>query len=287
MITLWRALGSLKLAFWLLIGATASLFTGSLYANQDYSFFSTLNETPLHIWLAAHIKSDFDIIWWLPVLFIFMTLLGFNIFVCALNRMIRLLKKRKKMAGNRFFVKLMPSIIHFLFLVIITGHFITFTLGSWQRTPLNIGETVYIGEKPVAMTVQSIKHQYFPEHSGLRGRVEQMQVVLTDERGRELPLSFLKPVSFDGTMLQLDMRPNKQKAVDQPPLQIDGKDINEYCNKAHIYHVQPQKADKQLTLLSINDPGLYLILWAFTAILILMTWYFVSVAAARSKAKHF
>lgn len=63
-------------------------------------------------------------------------------------------------------------------------------------------------------------------------------------------------------------------------------DDKETCNKSETYRSRERMRDKAQTvyLLAIFDPGLPVILTAFTLILVIMTWYFVEVLRKRNNA---
>jgi hypothetical protein len=63
-------------------------------------------------------------------------------------------------------------------------------------------------------------------------------------------------------------------------------DDKETCNKSETYRSRERKREKAQTvyLLAISDPGLPVILTAFTLILVIMTWYFVEVLRKRNNA---
>ncbi len=273
---IWNFLGDLKLAFWLLLTASGILVIGSYYTNAHFSFFRTLNETRIQDWLAQYLLSHFHLTWWLPLLFVAMGLLGMNIFICTTNRIIALIHLRKKMKRSLFIVRLAPSVIHLIFLYILIGHLMTFTLGRWERVSLEQGKTITIGEKTFNVNVRTISNTYYPENSSLRDRISQTSVLLNDADGNNLALSYLHPVHYRGHYLFLDMIKQRKKDSfkKQPVSTIFPK--GETCNKAPVFHANTQKNNQKLLLLCVSDPGRLVIISGLAGILIVMIAYFVA-----------
>ncbi|MBN1830705.1 MAG: hypothetical protein JW896_01180 [Deltaproteobacteria bacterium] len=208
---IWNILGDIKVSFALLMAASATLFTGSLYAGDHYSLFNELNHLRIQDWVADHITLQPERVWWIPLLFIIMGCLGANIFMFACNRVAALVRQRKLDPNIRFFHLLTPSLIHFLFLVIILGHLMTFTLDRWQTTPIKQQSRVECGEERQVLRVQSVRDTFFPENSAMRDNIFQTRVTLKNEEGKEIALQFTKPVFIDGHYLFLDKKKEQKK----------------------------------------------------------------------------
>jgi len=273
---IWNILGDIKISFVLLMAASATLFTGSLYAGNHYSLFNELNRLRVQDWVADHITLQPEMVWWIPVLFIIMACLGANTFICACNRVAALIGPRKSGSGFHFFHLLTPSIIHFLFLVIILGHLMTFTLGRWQTTPLKQQSRVELGEKKQMLRVQSIRDIFFPENSAMRDRIFQTTATLINAEEKEIDLQFTKPAFIDGHYLFLDkIKERKKEKLETEPAENIQDDEN--CNKAYVYiEKERDKQEGELLLLIVFDPGLYVIIFGLTSIMGLMIWYFVA-----------
>jgi len=273
---IWNILGDIKISFVLLMAASATLFTGSLYAGNHYSLFNELNRLRVQDWVADHITLQPEMVWWIPVLFIIMACLGANTFICACNRVAALIGPRKSGSGFHFFHLLTPSIIHFLFLVIILGHLMTFTLGRWQTTPLKQQSRVELGEKKQMLRVQSIRDIFFPENSAMRDRIFQTTATLMNAEEKEIDLQFTKPAFIDGHYLFLDkIKERKKEKLETEPAENIQDDEN--CNKAYVYiEKERDKQEGELLLLIVFDPGLYVIIFGLTSIMGLMIWYFVA-----------
>jgi hypothetical protein len=273
---IWNILGDIKISFVLLMAASATLFTGSLYAGNHYSLFNELNRVRVQDWLADYFGPQSELVWWIPVLFIIMGCLGVNIFICACNRITALIGQRKSGSGHHFFHLLTPSIIHFLFLVIILGHLMTFTLGKWQTAPLKQQNSIEFGEGKQTLRVKSIRDTFFPENSAMRDRIFQTRAILINEEEEEIDLQFTKPAFIDEHYLFLDKKKERKK-LESGTKSVEDSQDDENCNKAYIYiEKERDKQEGELLLLIVSDPGLYVIIFGLTSIMVLMIWYFIT-----------
>jgi hypothetical protein len=182
--TTWNALSDIRLAVLLLMAASATLLTGSFYAEDHVSLFMALNHMRIQDWLPVQWASRPALVWWIPMLFAIMALLGINTFICAANRILRLVGRRRNMARGRFFYLLTPSLVHFLFITIMLGHLATFTMGRWQRVPLTADSPIAVSPEVPACRVAGIRDEFYPESSALGGRLRQTAVTLACPGGQ-------------------------------------------------------------------------------------------------------
>lgn len=270
---IWSFLGDTRVAFVLLMGASGTLIVGSFYAQKHFSLFRELNRMRVQDWLQRHWTEQPELIWWVPVLFAIMTGLGLNTIICVLNRVARLVRQRDAHTRKRFFYLLTPSLIHFLFIFIMLGHLITFTLGMWQVFPLNSGAQVVIDQQNSIYRVGAIKDRFYPGHTAMRDRIAQTTVILTDGSQNAVRLRYLRPVLLDGRFLLLDKVKKNKKATE---VINSNPTAGETCNKAHVY----KEPDKKLKtgsqrLLIVTDPGCAVIVTGLTLIMGLMIAYFI------------
>ena len=268
----WNFLGDIKVAFVLLLAAAATLLAGAFYAENNFSLFRELNRMRVQDWLAVHLAARPELVWWVPLLFVIMTALGINTFICASDRFVRLWRQRRSLPAGRFFYLLMPSLVHFLFITIMLGHLATFGLGKWQTMPLEAGvELTFAGGVPYR--VQSVQDRFFPETTALHNRIAQTVVTLVGNDENLTRLQYTRPIFKDGRFYLLDkIKPGHGAAKKKF---LPGTDA-ETCNKAHVY-VEPQKARKEgrQLLLIVSDPGLVVIVSGLTLIMVLMLGYFL------------
>jgi iron complex transport system substrate-binding protein len=269
--SIWNALGDIRLAVLLLPAASATLLTGSFYAEDHFSLFMALNHMRIQDWLPAQWASQPELVWWIPVLFAIMALLGINTFICAANRFLRLIGQRRSMARGRFFYLLTPSLVHFLFITIMLGHLTTFTMGRWQRVPLTADSPIAVSREAPDYRVETIRDEFYPDTSALNGRLRQTAVTLAGPGGQTRRLQYGRPAFIDGRFLLLDRERAGQKAQKKPmpaessPARRPGPSSAE----AREASVAPP------LLMIVFDPGLAVIILGLTLIMALMIGYFL------------
>lgn len=279
---IWDSLGDIRLSFLLLLAAAALFLAGMFHSSFDYSYFRAMNELRIQDWLARELPSRPGANWWLPALVCVLFLLGANTVICTFTRIITLVAGPKRSAYH-FMQSLLPSIVHLLFITVMIGHAITATAGSWTRVPISPGGKVVIDQSVPPLTVRSIRDAYYPAGSLMANRMRQAEVILEGEGNIRLPLSFLDSVSYHGYRLQLDMVKHRKEKMAEAPARPGIVD-SEICNKAETFRSVERKREpaQKLLILAIKDPGLPVILAAFACILVIMTWYFISLAITRN-----
>ncbi|MDY0311465.1 MAG: nucleoside deaminase [Desulfobacterales bacterium] len=270
--SIWNALGDIRLAVILLLTASATLLTGAFYAEDHFSIFMALNHMRIQDWLPSQWASQPELVWWIPVLFAIMALLGVNTFICAANRCLRLVGQRRNMAAGRFFYLLTPSLVHFLFITIMLGHLATFTAGRWQRLPLAADSPIAVSPEAPGYRVAAIRDEFYPESSALGGRLRQTAVALEGAGGQALQLQYGRPVFIDGRFLLIDKAPQGEKAHKKP--MPAGSPPARRPGPASAEAAQGPEAAPPM-LLIVSDPGLGVILFGLTLIMTLMIGYFL------------
>jgi hypothetical protein len=268
----WDFLGDIRVAFILLITASATLMTGAFYAERHFSLFRELNRTRIQDWLPVHLGAQPQWVWWVPLLFVVMGALGINTFICASNRVVRLLRQRRTLPPGRFFYLLTPSLVHFLFLIIMLGHLTTFVAAGWQTLSLEPGRDIRIEGDRRPYRVQAVEDDFFPETAVLHNRIAQTTVTLSDADGKLTRLQYTRPVFMDGRFFLLDKIKKGNLAAKKGILPPGDK---ETCNKASVYiEADKVRRDGRQLLLVVSDPGLAWIVSGLALIMILMVGYF-------------
>lgn len=269
----WHLLGDTRIAFVLLLAVSATLLTGAFYAEHHSSLIRELNRMRIQDWFPGHWTAQPERIWWVPLLFVLMTGLGINTFVCAANRSVRLLGQRRAWPAATFLHLLTPSLIHFLFLFIMLGHLTTFAAGTWQTVPLEAGGELALEGDPRSYRVLEIRDRFYPDGSALHHRIAQTRVTLAAADGTAIHLAYTRPVLADGRIFLLDKIKRRSKAAKRKILPLADE---ETCNKAALY-VEPDKERKngRQHLLVVSDPGLPVIVTGLASILLLMLGYFL------------
>ncbi len=266
---LWNFIASLKLTFWIMWGVILALFAGGSYCLYDFAFFNTMNGVPVQKWFLEHGLTHLSLTWWLPVLFLLFLFLGINLAACALDRIVQLLPRRKQMGFAAFFTALTPSLVHLAFLVVLGGHFLTFTLGYQKHMPVLPGETAALPDGGSVKFIGTDVVMY-PKASLLKGR--KAQVTLSAEiDGSPARLSFAEYITRGHYALHLDMQMREGKAEHVSP----NMDPDETCNRSELYKTKRAEAPESGLLLQVTyDPGLRVIVAGLALVIGLMGWFF-------------
>lgn len=278
---IWDFLGDIRLSFWLLLAAAGLFFTGMLHSSFDFSYFRAMNELRIQDWLARELPARPGANWWLVPLLGALFLLGVNTVICTANRVVALFRSRTR-TDYRFMISLFPSIIHVLFITVMIGHAVTITMGTWIRIPIAEGAVLRINPDLPPLSVERIEDTYFPKGSRIEKRIMQTSVTLAGEDGAKMRLSYLDDIRYGGYRLHLDMVKEKVRFTHRD-LHVQASEDGETCNRAEMYRSRERKREpsQRIFLLAIADPGLPVILTAFSLILIIMTWYFVEALRKR------
>jgi hypothetical protein len=239
---LWRLCGDVKITFYLLLLISSNLVIGSFYVNRFPQIFRPLNNLLLQDWFRLYGNNYPEKIWWLWTTFGFLVALGLNTAICAIDRIVDLLARRKQMDIKIFLLKITPSFIHLSFLIILVGHFMSLISGFNKIMPIS---TELDTTLPIRAKVLNHQCDYYSSPELLKGYTKQCTVALKLETPGETEIkevSFLHPLSYQGFTFHLNMG----KRAKAPILQIAIK----------------------------HDPGLKLILPGFIALILLMLWYF-------------
>ncbi|MFA4919088.1 MAG: hypothetical protein WC581_07545 [Thermodesulfovibrionales bacterium] len=239
---IWKFCGNVSVTFYLLLFITINLAAASFYVKLYPQIFKPLNNFLLQDWFRLYGQNHPDKIWWLWTMFGLLLALAFNTGICTLDRMINLLAKRKKMSLKTFLLKITPSFIHIFFLIMLSGHFISMVSGFNGSIPAATGVEMSV---PVQVQVLDQHCDYYSSPELLKGSLKQCTVSLKLQAHSERTLkqiSFLKPATW----------------------------------KEFSFHLTRDKKAKEdgLKIIIKHDPGLKLILPGFTALILLMLWYF-------------
>jgi len=253
---IWHFFGSVKVTFWLLLIIAFSFALGSYYVKYNPQIFKQMNYSLFQDWFNLYGRYYPEKIWWLVMLLLSLFALGINTCICTLDRLLSLFSNRKKMSKKIFLLKITPSLIHICFLVVLSGHLIGMISGYNKVLPAEAGVKTSL---PAQAEIEILRQNcdYYPLSGPLKGSLKQCTVNLRLQTQRETTLkqiSFLHPLYWQGYSFHLIMDKSSTKS---PELKISIK----------------------------QDPGVKLILSGFTAMILLMLWYFTQINKS-VKIKH-
>ncbi|HOW84036.1 MAG TPA: hypothetical protein PK573_15850 [Spirochaetota bacterium] len=275
---IWDFISSLKNSFRLLMACVVFFLVGSVYAMNNYEFIDSMNSFTIQEWMMSQGAARPGITWWLYPLILSLFLLGVNTFCCSLNRLAQIWALRNSLGRRTFLLRISPSMVHCFFLLVMFGHVLTSALGEWESHPLAEGGQVKLGSGEI-LTVSYISHAYYGDDTLMNGRIARTSVLLRDLSGTEIPIEYLKPGSYGGYELFLNMvKERKRDFLAQARIQ-EAASEKDSCNKERDYKTDNQ-GGQRLMLLAIKDRGLPLITTGFIFILGIMTWYFIELGRA-------
>ena len=260
-------LGSVKLTLWLLLSMGALLFIGAYYTGAEFNLFRTLNETRLQTWLFANAIPRFGVVWWIFALCIAAVLIAINTMCCLFLRVETLIARRRELPMRRLAILLIPSIVHLLFCLLLFGHLITLTTGSWDRIKIAPGSAFTIAGNTGGFTVSSIDNRNFNDGL-LEGRLAQATVTLRNEVGKTTYISHLEPQEIGGRTVFLTMGKRRKPNVST------SSGEHQPCDTLPSARVN-DRARPQQELLVVSDPGFYLIITVWFAAVALMGLFFL------------
>jgi hypothetical protein len=241
---IWRVCGSVKLTVYLLLFLSLNLVTASFYVKAYPDFFGLLNNMLLQEWLRLYGEYHPEKIWWLLTLSVLLIAFGINMAVCTVDRLLALWFKRNQMQTGVLFLRTSPSLIHICFSVILVGHFLSMVWGFRGSMDVIPGQVAAL-PSPDTATALARQCDYYNSPPIISGFTKQCTIPLELKTPTEKTLRlirFLDPLSWHGLSFHLVA----EKKPGAPRMKI----IIKY------------------------DPGVKFILWGFTAMVLLMLWYF-------------
>jgi hypothetical protein len=245
---IWHSFGSVKVTFWLLLIIAFSFALGSYYVKYNPQIFKQMNHSLFQDWFSLHGQYYPEKIWWLVMLLLSLFALGINTCICTLNRLISLFSNRKQMSNKIFLLKIIPSLTHICFLVMLSGHLLSMISGYNVVLPLEAGvKTSLPAQAEIEILKQNCDYYLSPE--SLKGSIKQCTVALKLQMQGETTqeqIGFLHPLYWHGYSFHVGMDKRSSKS-------------------------------RELTISIKRDPGARLILIGFTVLILLMLWYFTQI----------
>jgi hypothetical protein len=241
---IWHLCGSVKLTFYLLLFISLNLLTASFYVKAYPRVFGPLNNLLFQEWLRLYGKYQPEKIWWLLTLSVLLIAFGINIAVCTVDRLLALWSKRDQMGKGVLFLRTSPSLIHICFSIVLAGHFLSMVAGFNRSIDVIPGQ---IADLPSQDTISVLDRTCddYDSPQIIRGYIKQCTVSVELETPfKKSPerIRFLDPLSWHGLSFHLVA----EKKPGAPKMKIIIK----------------------------KDPGVKFILGGFTAMVLLMLWYF-------------
>lgn len=235
---IFEIMGNLTIGIYLLFIITILFIVGSYYANLFPNTIGALNDINLYKWLMSNGKQRPYILLWIMSIILSIGLLFINICICTLKRLYFFCKKWVSHEPVSIY-KIIPSIIHIMFIVSIIGHGLSMICIYKERYIINIGDEIYL-PKDQHIRIIDIKWLFFDLDTKI---IRQINVKIKS-KDKYYNLSFLHPVAINGYRIFLD--------------------INKYNN-----------SKGELILVVVKDVGSLIVIYADLIMTILMTYFFV------------
>jgi hypothetical protein len=245
----WRLLASTELAIWLLLAMSLALAVGSQYAKREPAV-AELNFLRFQEWLAVRGATAS---WWLWVLFALLLAFGLNTAVCTTERLAFLLRRRREFRSRAFAVTVAPSIMHLLFLVIVSGHAVSQFTATIRRMPAAEGARLSLSTGVIEVERSECTHRAEPGLTHLVQGCSASLSLSSPGRQEERTVAILHPIRWQGYSIHL-----KPKGLAKPG------------------------GGSALELVVKRDAGLPLIIAGNVVLSLLMLWYFPIVIRKRN-----
>jgi hypothetical protein len=247
---IWDFCGDIKVNFWLILAISLNLAIGSYFIRYNPKLFAPLNQSLIQDWFMEYGQYQPGKICWLAIFLVLAFFLGTNTFACAAKRIIQLWPQKNQLGFRMFSIKIAPSLVHLLFLIVLAGHFASLIIGYQQNIPVQLNQKIYLPEgNSVEVISQYIERYTAPK--AFDGAIRQCTVILkirNKEAVGTKELSVLNPVYWQGMSIHLDVLTKRDS--------------------------QKTEASPELKLIVKKDPGIAVVIMCFAAICLLMLWYF-------------
>ena len=225
---IWRKLGSIHLTVILCLLTTADLAYGYLCLRRHTALFAPLNDMGLAAWAETLGRHNLVHTAWFFILLLLLSLLCVNTFVCTTDRVVSIVRSRKRLAPRRLFFKFAPHIMHYAVIVILLGYLCSYLFAdvSPLRTLFPDGSMVLPGTQAQVRFDKFDPVYYEGERLDFyKNRVIQPRAHLVLADGdivRTEVLSCNSPVHFKGYSIFLkDFQPRKKEGGMSRPTRID------------------------------------------------------------------
>jgi hypothetical protein len=253
----WKIVAAVQTTFWLLGLATLFFVIGSIYFRFEKQFLPQLNFHLVQDWMKDIGWQHPGLSWWFFILLFLLLLLGINTVACSIDRLLRLLPLRKKTAKLEFAVTLTPTLVHLVFILVLSGHLLSSFTGSVRKLSCAVGQTVTMpGQR--SLQVLAVRYETHTRPASLQGKLKGASADLhfrSPHHESDFTVAILAPTFRGGYSFHLDS-------------------VDKYART------------KELRLIVRKDAGLRLIIPGLLAIIFLMVWYFPALSILKKKSTY-
>jgi cytochrome c biogenesis protein ResB len=214
---IWDNLGSINLTVVLCLLLTANLAWGYICLHRHITLFAPLNDIGLATWIDTYGRHNMAHTAWFFFLLGLLTLLCVNTFVCTTERVLWLVRKRKRFGPRRLLFKFAPHVMHYAMIVILAGYLCSYMFSQVLDTRVLVpGKSMTLPGTQAQITFTSLEPVYYQGDRlpAFKNRVlhPNASLLLTDGRHRQSKvLSLNRPVRFKGYHIVLKSFAPKKK----------------------------------------------------------------------------
>jgi hypothetical protein len=250
----WKLTASVQTTFWLLALATLFFVIGSAYFRFENKILPQLNFHLVQDWVRPFAMAHPWLSWWFLALLFVLLLLGINTAACSIDRLLRLLALRKKMSRFEFAVTITPTLVHLVFILVLSGHLLSSFSGSVETVSCAPGQVVTLpGGR--SLQVLAVRFATHAQPAALAGKL----------KGMSAELRFRAP-GFAGEFTAAILSPAFRAGY-----------------SFHLDSIDKYARTRELRLIIRRDPGFRLIIPGLIAIILLMAWYFPALAVMKQR----
>ncbi len=232
------------------------LFSGSLYTNEYFKFFSDLDYSNIFHWLMNNMVDKFFLVWWIIGLFITVTFIMINTFFCTVKKLYTLCTKRGLISTKQLIGKYCISIIHIFTITILMAHGISHGFSKTYTFPIEEGKSIKPGNNQ-NLYIEKILITYYPKRSLFINCIKDIKLTMVEcgDVKKRITISPLNPVLYKDYTLFVIQNKKKNKQNAPSPMTNNFNEVKFY-------------------LLARKDSGYTLWVLSFTVIIVLMSLYY-------------
>ena len=228
---IWKFFGSSTLTVFILLAIVADFEIGFFLFRSFPSVFSPLDRLMLFEWLRTYGFESIQVTWWFFVLIFLLVVLAANTVVCTTDRVVALIKRRKRFPSTRaFLLKLAPHVMHVAFVLLLLGHFTSYTAGfNSFNNILRQGIVIRVPHSDLQLSLEKLKVEFYksedapiPDLAG-KARDVVVDVLIIDpannnfKHGIKKKISINRPAFYQGVSFHLkDFYPRNESNKSVP-----------------------------------------------------------------------
>ena len=228
---IWKFFGSSTLTVFILLAVVLDFEIGFFLFRSHPSVFSPLDRLMLFEWLRTYGLESITVTWWFFVLLFLLFILTLNTVVCTIDRVIALIKIRGKFSSIPvFLLKFAPHVMHVAFVLLLLGHFTSYTAGfNLFNNILRQGIVMRVPHSDLQLSLEKLKVEFYKNEDvfipDLAGKARDVvaDILIIDpandnfKHGIKKKISINRPAFYQGVSFHLkDFYPRNESNKSVP-----------------------------------------------------------------------